>query len=388
VLEIRRGLEGAAATASAYKEYAWDLRYIDAPVCRWWDADADGQMEPTAGEQHYYTNDAQFNATALLDANSGAVLERYMYDPYGKPTFLDANWTPIAASTYENEILYCGYRYDPETGLYQVRNRYLNWLLGRWDTTDLIGYADGANLYEYCGGSPSNANDAFGTTSDYLVAKQGRLIRQAADEWFAAWSKLLDKNGKIGKYLKQRTPKRGNWDEIKRQALDRLEAKVKKTTYRPSVYKGCIYAVWYQDCDKAEGPFWYTRAYEWTSPDARFSEVSGERRIVPGSKPWGDDNTAEAETMTVELRVDVHSARMKKAYYRRKCKVCHTYLTAEEGVANVQLAAHPVHTGGCSKGKVWVYGTSDWFIPNAYKITTETVAIYSGSVYVPSTSYP
>ena len=70
VLEIRRGLEGAAPTASAYKQYAWDLRYIDAPVCRWWDANSDGTMEPTAGEQHYYTNDAQFSATALIDANS------------------------------------------------------------------------------------------------------------------------------------------------------------------------------------------------------------------------------------------------------------------------------------------------------------------------------
>jgi RHS repeat-associated protein len=162
VLEIRRGLEGAAPTASAYKEYAWDLRYIDAPICRWWDADADGQMEPTAGEQHYYTNDAQFSATALIDANSGAVVERYMYDPYGKPTFLDANWTPIPASAYENEILYCGYRYDPETGLCQVRNRYYNWLLGRWMTADPIGYADGPSLYEYCRSSPVGHSDSSG----------------------------------------------------------------------------------------------------------------------------------------------------------------------------------------------------------------------------------
>ena len=146
VLEIRRGLEGAAPTATAYKQYAWDIRYIDAPVCRWWDADADGQMEPTAGEQHYYTNDAQFNATALIDANSGTVVERYMYDPYGKPMFLDANWTPIAASAYENEILYCGYRYDPETGLYQVRERYYDLITGTWKTRDKILYPDGMNL--------------------------------------------------------------------------------------------------------------------------------------------------------------------------------------------------------------------------------------------------
>jgi len=162
-------LSGSATSVN--KQYAWDLRYIDAPICRWWDADADGQMEPTAGEQHYYTNDAQFSATALIDANSGSVVERYIYDPYGKPTVLDANWTPITASAYENEILYCGYRYDPETGLCQVRERYYDPATGTWKTRDRSGYVDGPSLYEYVRSNPPK-----------LIDWDGKLGRPAVDE--------------------------------------------------------------------------------------------------------------------------------------------------------------------------------------------------------------
>jgi len=164
VVEVRRGVN-AAPTPAAYKQYAWDLRYIDAPICRWWDSDRDGQIEPAAGEMQYFTNDGNFNTTALIDANSGQVVERYQYDPYGKVTVLNGasgaekdpsvnEWTPDAdnKSDWDNDVLFCGYQYDPETGLYHVRERYLNWLLGRWMTTDPIVHGDGMNWYQYVGG--------------------------------------------------------------------------------------------------------------------------------------------------------------------------------------------------------------------------------------------
>jgi len=159
VVEVRRGVDGNEPASTAYKQYAWDLRYVDAPVCRWWDDDANSA---TATKQQYFTNDGNFNTTALVDANSGSVVERYLYDPYGRPAFLNGSWTPISASAYDNEILFCGYRHDAATGLYNVRNRYLNWLTGRWMTTDPIGYVDGVNLYEYVRGMPSNATDPTG----------------------------------------------------------------------------------------------------------------------------------------------------------------------------------------------------------------------------------
>ncbi len=61
-----------------------------------------------------------------------------------------------------NEIIYCGYRYDPESQLYYVRNRNYNPVLGRWIQRDPIGYQGGINLYEYVGGMAAEMVDPWG----------------------------------------------------------------------------------------------------------------------------------------------------------------------------------------------------------------------------------
>ena len=72
------------------------------------------------------------NVTALVNT-SGTVLERVFYDPYGRPTFYDGNWeNESSTSSYASAILYCGYYYDSETGLYHVRHRFYHSSLGRW----------------------------------------------------------------------------------------------------------------------------------------------------------------------------------------------------------------------------------------------------------------
>ena len=127
VLEVRK--DGGV---NPFKQYVWSLRYIDAPVVRFRDADTDGSVDDTL----YYFTDANFNVTALVDASDGDVVERYAYDPYGKVTVLngadDADGGGVNdfsadadnASDWDNAILYCGYLLDTETGLYHVRHRY------------------------------------------------------------------------------------------------------------------------------------------------------------------------------------------------------------------------------------------------------------------------
>ncbi len=58
-----------------------------------------------------------------------------------------------------NENIYCGYRFDPETQLYYVRNRTYNPALGRWIQRDPIGHSGGINLYGYADGGPAIAAD-------------------------------------------------------------------------------------------------------------------------------------------------------------------------------------------------------------------------------------
>ena len=144
MLETRR----SDYTNDPYEQYVWDARYIDAPVLRWQDANDDGDAGD-ANETLYYTTDANMNVTALVDT-SGTVLERVVYDPYGNPTFYDGSWTTASdTSSYDNVVLYCGYRWDGETGLYHVRHRVYHATLARWVQRDPAGYVDGMGSVSY-----------------------------------------------------------------------------------------------------------------------------------------------------------------------------------------------------------------------------------------------
>ncbi|MCC5828793.1 MAG: RHS repeat-associated core domain-containing protein [Phycisphaeraceae bacterium] len=128
-----------------HAQYLWCPSYIDTPVLRW--RDTSEVPNQTLNETLYYTVDANKNVTGLITPN-GQVVERYLYDPYGRVTVLDSDWNEIAwSASRKNEILFTGYRYNPETGYYQVRHREFNPLMGRWMQRDPLGYVDGGNLY-------------------------------------------------------------------------------------------------------------------------------------------------------------------------------------------------------------------------------------------------
>ena len=70
------------------------------------------------------------------------------YTAYGVPLFLNAAFVPTSDS-YNWENLYCGYRYEPATGLFHVRYRVLHPVLGCWVQRDPYAYAGGTSIYEY-----------------------------------------------------------------------------------------------------------------------------------------------------------------------------------------------------------------------------------------------
>jgi RHS repeat-associated protein len=144
------------------EQYVWDLRYVDAPVLRFQDTDTDGTIDDTL----YYTNDANFNVTALVD-ESGNVVERYAYSPYGERTVLDADFSADAngVSDVNNALGHQGLHLDTESALYYNRNRYYSPSLGRFITRDPLGYVDGMSVYEYVGSSPRVYVDAMGYES-------------------------------------------------------------------------------------------------------------------------------------------------------------------------------------------------------------------------------
>jgi YD repeat-containing protein len=79
---------------------------------------------------YYYHSDDLLNVMAVTDAD-GLAVERYEYQDYGEPNFFDGSGTPISSTAIGNPYLFTGRRYDPETGWYYCRTRYLEPRSGR-----------------------------------------------------------------------------------------------------------------------------------------------------------------------------------------------------------------------------------------------------------------
>ena len=188
-----RSVDGEGATISS-NQYVWSPRYIDAPVVRYHDGNGDGDLLDAGDNVRYYSTDANHNVTATIDAASGDVVECYVYTAYGAALAYDADWDNPAAPATDGP-LYCGYWFDAETGLNQVRNRYYSSALGTFVSRDPIGYftpnivaagqigvisvqllnvlsaqssgrviVDG-NLYRYVADTPNNLSDPSGLWS-------------------------------------------------------------------------------------------------------------------------------------------------------------------------------------------------------------------------------
>ena len=144
----------AASPSTVLRQYVYGSQYIDEVVCK---------IEDPGGTpaKLFYLHDCNYNVVALTNT-SGVVQERYNYEPYGGLTIAEADYDVISATTQNNSLTFQGQRYDPESGLYYFRNRYLSPVLGRFMQRDPIGYADCMNLYEAMLSSPSTHRDPMG----------------------------------------------------------------------------------------------------------------------------------------------------------------------------------------------------------------------------------
>jgi RHS repeat-associated protein len=139
VLEERVG-----TSTSAERQYVWGARYVDELICRDRDTNADGTLD----ERLYALQDANFNVTTIIDT-AGAVVERFVYDPYGTRSILDGSFGARASSSYGWDVGHQGLMHDDESGLVYNRNRVLHPGLGRFMQRDPLGYVDGVSLYQY-----------------------------------------------------------------------------------------------------------------------------------------------------------------------------------------------------------------------------------------------
>ncbi len=123
---------------------------------------------------YYYHGDDQHNVVKLTD-NTGTVVEAYDYGDYGQPEFYSPPANPgqatgalleVSESPFGNPYLFTGRRWDPESGYYYFRNRFMDPALGRFVSRDPIGlWGDAANLgngYTYAASNPWSVVDPFG----------------------------------------------------------------------------------------------------------------------------------------------------------------------------------------------------------------------------------
>lgn len=117
-----------------------------------------GLISMTRGEDtYYYQTNAHGDVVSLTDG-TGAVVNSYTYDPWGKVL--------SEAETVENPFRYASYHYDEETGLYYLWHRYYDPELRRFLTPDLVfgSIYDPAclNCYLYVFDNPVSLADPSG----------------------------------------------------------------------------------------------------------------------------------------------------------------------------------------------------------------------------------
>ena len=112
----------------------------------------------------YYYHDAS-GSTSHLASSGSLLLESYLYDLQGTPTFYDSAGHQLpGGSNYGVRHLFTGQQWYSELGLYDLRNRYYSPDIGRFLQPDPIGFnGDATNLYRYCGNNPLKRTDPTGT---------------------------------------------------------------------------------------------------------------------------------------------------------------------------------------------------------------------------------
>ena len=132
------------------------------------DTDNNGTLE----QRLYVMQDANWNITAITNS-TGAVVERFQYDAYGKRTVLSATFV-AASDTFAFNHGFAGEKADTVTGRVNFRNREYNVDLMRWTTMDPIGFAAGdMNWNQYVGAGPTGAVDPSGLDSSGDAVSSG-----------------------------------------------------------------------------------------------------------------------------------------------------------------------------------------------------------------------
>ena len=135
----------------------------------------------------FYTRDHLGSIREVVN-NSGSVVARYDYDPYGRRTKL--------SGAFDSDFGFTGHYYHVPSGLHFAPFRAYSAELGRWLSRDPIEEEGGINLYAYVVNSPVDWADLLGLSGDrYVPDNSGKHGGPHVDRY--------DKGGNnLGRYRK------------------------------------------------------------------------------------------------------------------------------------------------------------------------------------------
>ena len=147
-----------------------------------WGRELDELLQEKTPTATYYAHEDSMGSIASLSDQTGAVVERYEYDPFGHASL------PLGGGT-GNAYRFHGLYFDEETGQLFMRHRNYSAHTGQFLQRDPIGiWGDTRNLgngYGFVGNDPVNASDALGLqTQDDAESEQA--LQEAEDEYYRA----------------------------------------------------------------------------------------------------------------------------------------------------------------------------------------------------------
>jgi RHS repeat-associated protein len=153
-------------------------------------------------DEYFYQRDGIGSVVALADSG-GNVVERYLYDAYGRVTITDAGGSPRSSSAYGNRLMFASRPHDPDTGLINMRARWYSPDIGRFLSPDPAGLVDGTNLYAYASNDPVNFFDPSGLARQATQDNPG--LGNSDQSLLALQSLLATFRAKVRSYLRGET---------------------------------------------------------------------------------------------------------------------------------------------------------------------------------------
>jgi RHS repeat-associated protein len=169
------------------RQFVWGRRYADDLVLR-------DSPDPLPEYNRLYATHDQWHCTGLVattGATTGEAVQRYAYDAFGNPMSLSGDFFPNDYFFYW-EYRFGAYRWDWETGTYQVRYRQYQPRLGRWLSRDPLEEEDDPNIYLYVRNKAPNETDSLGLACKDLWIRFGFEKGINPDAWPLELQRQID----------------------------------------------------------------------------------------------------------------------------------------------------------------------------------------------------